>query len=184
MSYSSLNPYLPVSPLATRTVVQKYVGCFVVAILATACFSGCAVTPLNNETTDSTERRFAGFTTAPNETIEIQARHIDGGWVTLGTATTGETAVPGFGGVRYYNWLTSLDVPEMFWEDCGSLDNYYLYGARIRILDSSGNQLFSYQKEVSATELLNENPLDLWKVKGNREDCIKIWFQTSSRNPF
>ena len=184
MLCSSLNPRVLVSSVESHPNMQKYVVSCIVTILAVVCFSGCAITPLNNETTESTVRRFAGFTTNPNETVEIQAAHPDGGWVTLATATTGETAMPGFAGVRYYHWLTTAEVPEMFWKDCGSLDSYYLYSAEIRILDSSGQKLFSYQEEVSATELLNENPLDLWKTKGNQNDSIVIWFQTTSRSPF
>ncbi len=184
MLCSSLNPCSTDSSLGSQTVMQKYVGFLIVAILATVCFSGCAITPLNNETTNSTVRQFAGFTTNPNETVEIQAAHPGGGWVTLATATTGETALPGFAGVRYYHWFTTVEVPEICWKDCGSLDSYYLYGAEIRILDSTGQKLFSYQEEVSATELLTENPVDLWKAKGNTRDSILIWFETSSRDPF
>ena len=159
-------------------------GLLVAGLLATVCFSGCAVTPLAYETTRSTDRRFAGFTTRPNETIKIQAKRLDGGWETLKFTATGDTALPGYGGVRYYYWLTDADVPEEFWQNYGYFEDAYYHGAKVRVVDSSGNVLYTYRKGVSSGELLGENPISLWNEKGNPEDYIWIWLKSSVHDPF
>jgi len=153
-------------------------------LLATICFSGCAISPLTSETTNSTERRFAGFTTKPNETIEIQAQRLEGVWETQKRTTTGDTAIPGYGGVRYYYWLTEVVVPEEFWLDFGFFEDAYYHAAKVRVVDSSGNVLYTYRKEVSFGELLFENPISLFNEKGNPKDYIQIWLKSSIPNPF
>ncbi len=164
---------------------KKAAGCMIaLGVLATVCFSGCAVTPLDFETTTSTQRRFAGFTTAANELIEIQAERPTGGWVTLKRTTTGDTALPAYGGIRYFYWLTEADIPKEFWLNYGFFEDAYYHLAKVRILDSSGNVLYSYRDEVSSTELLNENPIGLWNEKGNQRDYIRIWLKSSVANPF
>ena len=53
----------------TRMITKLMVG----AVLATASLTGCAIHPLNYDTTGSTKRMFVGFTTGPEELVEIQA---------------------------------------------------------------------------------------------------------------
>lgn len=151
----------------------------VASVLTSTCLVGCAVKPLDFEETASTRRDFSGFTTQPSERIKIQAQNNDGEWFTLKTTTTGESAISGFSDVRYYYWNTRANVPAGCWKDYGYFEDAYYQGAKVRVVDESGKILYTYRKEVSATELLTKNPIDLWNEKGNPKDHIQIWLKTA-----
>lgn len=175
---------LSISQMVPQSLSKICGRLLALGIMAMACCSGCAISPLDFDRSPSTERAFVGFTTEPNELVKIQAEQLDGGWVTLATTRTSETAIPGFAGIRYYYWNRTVDIPQRFWEDRGEFQDRFHQLAKVRVVDSSGRQLYTYRKEVSTPELLTENPLDLWKEKGNSRDYIRVWLETTTPYPF
>ncbi len=164
----------------TRMITRLMVG----AVLATASLTGCAIHPLNHDTTGSTKRMFVGFTTGAEELVEIQAQTADGAWETLDRVMTGDTVYPGYASIRYYIWSSNINIPKRYWVNQGYFEAAYYHFARVRILDSSGRTLFTYDKEPSTVEMLTENPIDLWREKGNSGDILYLWLKSENPNPF
>ena len=169
----------------SRIIKKRNAFCTLgLGVLLSSCFSGCAVSPLDYETTDSASRRFAGFTTRPQEEITIQVERLEGGWETLVTTRSSDTALPGFGDTLYYHWSAAVEIPEIYWENVGYFEDAYYHGVKARALDSTGRVLFTYKQEVSVTELLLDDPVDLWLEKGNRRDFVYLWLKSSAPDPF
>jgi len=166
-------------------------GPLVAGILVASCLSGCAVSPKAYTDTSTTNRQFSGFTTRPNEEITIEVQRPGGGWDTLTTTRTEAWHTVGYGGIRYYYWRVNKDIPQMYWENLGYLEgeveSAYYHEARVRMLDSNGNLLYSFMRNFSLKDLTpvtTVNPVDVWVEKGNKEDYVPILLKSFEPNPF
>ena len=134
--------------------------------------AGCCVYPLQDDKGPTFSRSFYGATLNPNESVRIQARSLGGQWETVDTVQTAETPEIGWGGLRYHAWYShNLAIPSRFWRDTYGIS---VNLCEVRILDSSGNHLYTYSDRWSVADM-DLNPVDVWREKGNRDDYLRLW---------
>jgi hypothetical protein len=111
---------------------------------------------------------FHGFSLAPGQKLEIQAKHPQRGWETIGGVQSFSNSVF-HAGQKWYPWDGKIVVPSEFWT-CVRIFQPAMceVSAEVRAIDpSDGSKLYAFESGFYDWFSFNESLGDMWDAHGH-----------------
>lgn len=148
-------------------------------------FSGCCISPIDEDIDSTQVRYFSGFTVDGDELISIQAADPETyEWETITTVrpSTRRSWRHWYSGATpIYRWSRRVHIPSKYWYNDSlviSIDDTPVRTinkvCHIRMVDSTNNVLRTYKQPLTEEELRHGNPVDIFMEKGNTKEHLNL----------